>query len=65
MTSRQGYDLRSHEGHRVSVALVDGTRIDDCMLVSVGRGGAGSAWLAQDTNDLFIRWDDVVDVWTS
>ena len=63
MTSRQAYDLRAHEGQRVSVALADGSRIDDCVLVSVGRGGAGSAWLAQDSDDVFVRWDDVVDVW--
>jgi hypothetical protein len=27
------------EGRRVSVALVDGSRIDDCELVSVGHHG--------------------------
>ena len=63
MTSRQAYDFRVHEGQRVSVALADGSRIDDCVLVSVGRGGAGSAWLAQASDDLFVQWDDVVDVW--
>ena len=64
MTNRQAYDLRAHEGQRVNVALADGSRIDDCVLVSVGRGNAGSAWLAQDSDDVFVRWDDVVDVWT-
>lgn len=64
MTSRQAYGLREHEGRRVSVALADGTRIDDCVLVSVGRGGAGSAWLACGDVDVFFPWSDVIDVWT-
>ena len=63
MTSRQAYDLRTYEGRRVSMALGDGSRLDDCMLVSVGRGGAASAWLANGDNDVFVPWADVVAVW--
>jgi hypothetical protein len=63
MTERQGHGLRSYEGKRVSVALLDGSRLDDCMLVSVGRGTARSAWLATGDQDLFVPWSDVVDVW--
>ena len=63
MTRREAYALRGYEGQRVSVALADGSRVDDCLLVSVGRGGAGTAWLATESSDLFVPWDDVVDVW--
>ena len=64
MTSRQAYDLRSYEGQRVSIALADGSRVDDCLLVSVGRG-AKTAWLATDASDLFLLWEDVVEVWAA
>jgi hypothetical protein len=40
-----------------------GLRTDDCLLVSVGRGGAASAWLANGDNDVFVPWADVVAVW--
>ena len=63
MTNRQAYGLRTYEGRRVSVALRNGSRIDDCLLVSVGRGGAASAWLANGDNDVFVPWADVVAVW--
>ena len=65
MTNRQAYDLRSFEGQRVSLALADGSRVDDCLLVSVGRGGAKTAWLATDASDLFLPWKDVVEVWAA
>ena len=65
MTRHQAHDLRSYEGQRVNVALADGSRVDDCLLVSVGRGGVGTAWLATDASDLFLQWEDVVEVWTS
>lgn len=65
MTNRQAYDLQSFEGQRVSIALADGSRVDDCLLVSVGRGGATTAWLATDASDLFLPWEDVVEVWAA
>ena len=65
VTNRQAYDLRSYEGQRVSIALADGSRVDDCLLVSVGRAGAKSAWLATDASDLFVPWEDVVEVWAA
>ena len=39
--------LRQWEGRQVSVALADGSRIDDCQLVSAGRCAAGTLWLHQ------------------
>lgn len=49
----------------MSLALADGTRVDDCTLVSVGRGGAGTAWLTSGSDDLFVPWNTVVDVWAA
>ena len=55
--------LRSLEGRRVSVALGDGSRIDDSQLVSAGRHQLGTLWLFTNGADVFMRIDDVVEVW--
>jgi hypothetical protein len=55
--------LRDLEGQRVCVALVDGTRVDDCTLVSAGRGRAQTIWIFSNGNDTFIRRADVLDLW--
>jgi hypothetical protein len=52
-----------HEGSTVSVAMADGSRIDDCDLVSVGRGSADTLWVFTQGHDVFIALDDVIDVW--
>jgi len=54
--------LRQWEGRQVSVALTDGSRIDDCQLVSVGRT-AGTLWLFTNGADLFVALDDVTAIW--
>jgi hypothetical protein len=36
-------ELRQLEGRQVSLALVDGSRIDDAALVSTGRGATTSS----------------------
>jgi hypothetical protein len=54
--------LRTLEGRQVSVALRDGTRIDDSNLVSGGRQRVGTLWLVADGEDVFVPLDDVVDV---
>lgn len=54
---------RHLEGHRVSVALVDGSRLDDCELVSAGRHGSQSLWLYANGSDTFVTIRDVADVW--
>jgi hypothetical protein len=47
----------------VSVALKDGTRIDGCNLVSIGRNGAPTLWLFVNGEDTFVPLLDVVDLW--
>ena len=51
------------EGRHVSVALSDGSRIDDCQLVSAGRHQVRSLWLFTGGQDTFVPFDDVVDLW--
>lgn len=63
MATNQIHQLRALEGHRVGLAVRGGRRIDDCDLVSVGRAGARSLWVFADGSDVFVPFDDVVDVW--
>ena len=49
------------EGRRVSVALADGSRIDDCELVS-GQGAHG-LWLYSNGADTFVALGHVTDLW--
>jgi hypothetical protein len=58
-------ELRSLEGQQVFVALTDGSRIDDCNLVSAGRGLVGNLWVFAAGRDLFIPFADVVEVWAA
>jgi hypothetical protein len=62
MTKQQMRALRVIEGRQVNVALRDGTRIDDCQLVSRGRGRVANLWLFTNGNDVFVPSSDVVDV---
>jgi len=55
--------LAELEGRQVSVALDDGSRIDDCQLVSFGRQNVTTVWLVADGADVFIPVDRVVDIW--
>jgi hypothetical protein len=55
--------LRRWEGLQVSVALADGSRIDDCQLVSAGRNAAGTLWLFSNGADRFVPIGDVTAVW--
>ena len=48
MSQERMSELRCLEGRQVSVALADGSRIDDCQLVSAGRYGTGTVWLFSD-----------------
>jgi hypothetical protein len=56
--------LRALEGGRVNVALSDGSRIDDCQLVSAGRGATTTLWVYSG-RDLFVPLDKVIDLWES
>ena len=53
---------RGLEGRRVSVALVDGSQIDDCELICAGRGG-DRLWLYSNGADTFVSRAEVVDLW--
>lgn len=55
--------LRNLEGRHVSVALADGSRIDDCELVSAGHHGSRRLWLYANGTDIFVPLMDVTDVW--
>jgi hypothetical protein len=55
--------LRVLEGRQVSLALRDGSRIDDCQLVSVGRAKVRSVWIFTQGLDLFLSLNDLIDVW--
>jgi len=55
--------LKALEGHHVSVALIDGSRFDDCTLVSAGRGRADTAWIFSNGMDMFLPLACVSDVW--
>ena len=56
--------LRSLEGHRVSVALADGSRLDDCQLISAPRLGLQTVWLLlADGADAFLPLAAVAEIW--
>jgi hypothetical protein len=55
-------DLRHLEGQRVSLALGDGSRIDDCQLVSAPRGQSDRVWVCAGGRDLFVNLTDIADV---
>ncbi len=57
------HELRAFEGQQICVALSDGSRIDDCALVSAGRAGTDTAWVFVNGADVFLRIADVVAVW--
>lgn len=63
MTSDDRVHLKDLEGHRVNVALADGSRIDDCELVAVGRGRPGHLWVHANGGDAFVPLSQVSDVW--
>lgn len=54
--------MRGVEGRQVDVSLVDGTRLEGCSLVSVGRLWARTVWLVSGETDLFVSIEDIADV---
>jgi len=56
-------DLRCWEGRRVCLSLVDGTRIDECQVVSVAPTSRGTAWVYVNGDDAFIPIGDIRDAW--
>jgi hypothetical protein len=65
MTKSQVLRIRSLEGRCVCVALRDGSRIDDCQLVSCGRQAVGSMWVYSNGFDRFVDLGDVIELWES
>ena len=63
MTNERIAQIRLLEGRRVSVALRDGSRIDDGQLISALFRGAGNLWLFSNGRDIFVPVIDVVDLW--
>ncbi len=61
--SRHQWSAAAIDGRQVSVALRDGTRIDDCQLVSSGRSPVETLWLFVNGEDVFVPHDDVIDLW--
>ena len=54
--------VRSFQGSRVSLSLMDGSRIDDCQLISAGEPG-GDAWVFTNGADVFVPFDTITEVW--
>jgi hypothetical protein len=57
-------ELNRLEGRRVCLALSGGRRIDDCQLISAGRG-CRSVWIFDAGDDHFVSRDEIVDCWES
>jgi hypothetical protein len=55
--------FRTFEGQRVSLSLVNGTRIDDCQVVSAARGADENIWVFSNGADRFVALSEVVDCW--
>ncbi len=55
--------LRRLEGRWVSLSLADGTRIDECQLVSVAPSGLDTVWVWAGSEDVFLPVRDIRDAW--
>jgi hypothetical protein len=55
--------LRELEGREVSLALVDGSRLDAVALVSAGRGRTPTVWLFAQGIDVFLPRRSVIAAW--
>ena len=62
MTVEKRQQLHRFEGSSVSLALADGSRIDDVNLVSA-RGG--KLWIFAGGEDRFVPVASVIDAWPS
>jgi hypothetical protein len=63
MTDELAARTKGLEGCRVSIALVDGSRIDDCELISAGHRGDARLWLYDNRADTFVSLAEVADLW--
>ena len=62
MTRNRLSDLVRLEGQQVGIALIDGSRIDDCQLVFAGRD---RVWVFVNGQDTFVNASIVCDFWES
>ena len=62
MTAEKRRELHRFEGLNVNIALADGSRFDDVMLISA-RGA--TLWIFAGGEDRFIPVAQVVDAWPS
>ena len=53
--------LRHLEGHRVTLVLADGSRLDEVIIVSCGRNRATTLWLDVDGIDVFVSRSQVLE----
>ena len=60
MNAKQRALLRRLQGCTVHMALADGSRIDDAVLMSAG---SRTVWVFLNGEDTFIAVRDVTDVW--
>jgi hypothetical protein len=65
LTQHRRNRIRTFEGQTVNLALVDGTRLDDCQLVSACRRSTRTLWLFHNGIDRFVPIDTVVDLWAT
>jgi hypothetical protein len=47
----------------VSLSLVNGSRIDDCQMVSAASGPTENIWVFSNGADRFVALSEVVDCW--
>ncbi len=62
MTAERRRELRRLEGSGVSLALADGSRLDDVSLVS---SHGLSLWIFDGGEDVFVPIANVIDFWAS
>ncbi len=62
MTAEKRRQLRRFEGSTVSLALADGSRLDDVMLVS---GHGLKLWVFDNGHDVFVPLANVIDFWSA
>ena len=60
MNEKQRARLRGLQGRMVHLALADGSRVDDAVLMSAG---SRTVWVFVNGEDTFITLHDVIDVW--
>ena len=63
MNTRTLPSMHPLEGRRVNVALRDGSRIDDCQLVSASRPGTQTVWLFVNGIDVFLPVAAILSMW--